>query len=142
MAKENKDRFDIQRNDRRRITTSAAVRFPNRWSDSEKGRKQQFYEWKYIAMQVMRANGGICSIIAVIQDVFDFDRRACYATNDELADEAGRCSPKTISRDVSAMKEMGLIICDTEWIEKSGKKTKARRIRLSTPEDMTGIHIR
>lgn len=99
-------------------------------------------EWRYIAMQVITRNGGNFRIMAIIDAVFDISSCHIISTDEEMALGAGGCSVKTISRDLGAMKDMGLIIAADAWIEKNGKKVKGRKIRLAVPSDMTGIFIR
>jgi len=80
--------------------------------------------------------------MAIIDAVFDMSSCQIISTDEEMAIEAGGCSVKTISRDIRAMKDMGLIIAEETWIEKNGKMVKGRKIRLSIPSDLSGIFIR
>lgn len=95
-----------------------------------------------MALQVMRKNGGIVGVMSVFEDFFDFDACDCTATDEELAGEAGRCVIKTISREIQAMRLLGLITTEPYWIQRGGKKVKGRRIRLALPADLSGVHIR
>jgi hypothetical protein len=127
---------------RRQIADTQAIRFPNRWLETTSERRDQFLEWRYIAMQVIQRNGGPFRLIAIFDEVFDLDTCECLASDEELAIEAGRCSSKTASRELRALRSLGLIIAETHWIEKAGKKVKGRRVRLAVPSDLSGIHLR
>lgn len=116
--------------------------FPERWMRTVDERRGQVNEWRYIAMQVITRNGGGFRIMAIIDAVFDMSSCQIISTDEEMAIEAGGCSVKTISRDIRAMKDMGLIIAEETWIEKNGKMVKGRKIRLSIPSDLSGIFIR
>lgn len=93
-------------------------------------------------MQVLTKRGGSFRIIAILEEVFDFDACECWETNEEFARAGGHCTTKTVSRELSALKGFGLITAEPGWIEKAGKMTKGRRIRLSVPSDLSGIHVR
>lgn len=119
-----------------------AIRYPNRWGDTFAERATQLMDWRYIAMQVIRRDGGPFSVIAIFDVVFDYVEGACFATNEKLAIEAGHCTIKTVSRELRALRDLGLIKADPTWIEKQGKMVKGRRITLMIPIDLTGIHTR
>lgn len=119
-----------------------AIRYPNRWGDTFAERATQFLDWRYIAMQVIQRDGGSYRLVAIFDTVFDYIEGACFATNEKFAQEAGHCTVKTVSRELKALREMGLIKSDPTWLEKQGKMVKGRRITLMIPIDMTGIQTR
>lgn len=121
--------------------SAKAIRFPV-W-EAEFGRRwEQYLEWRHIAVQVIQRAGGSFRIIAILDEVFDLAAGECWATDDEFARASGGCSTKTASRDIAHMKALGLFIADSGWRMKAGKNVRARRLRLSVPIDISGIHIR
>lgn len=93
-------------------------------------------------MQVLRKNGGPYSLMVVFEDAFDLIDGECLATDEDLAREAGHCAVKTISREVQALRQLGLITTEPHWVARGGKKVKGRRIRLAIPADIGDIHLR
>lgn len=126
----------------RRPEAAEAILYPRVWREWSYDRREQFKDWRYIALQVMRKNGGIVGIMAVFEDCFDFDNCECIATDDELAAESGRCVIKTVSREVQTMRLLGLITTEPYWIQRGCKKVKGRRIRLALPADLNDVHVR
>lgn len=120
---------------------SPAIRYPNKWGDSIQQRCSQFSTWKDVALQVIQREKGSFRLIAIFSDVFDPIMGECLWTNEQLARRAGRCTEKTIQREITALRDMGLIRLETTWIEKAGKKVKGRRITLAMPIDLNGIEI-
>jgi hypothetical protein len=127
---------------RKEIAPLKAIRYPDRWRESISGREEQFKEWRYIAMQVLQRNGGPFRVIAILDAVFLWEDCHILATNERLASEAGHCGTKTVQRDLSALEALGLIDRDIWWVDHGEKKVRGRRIRLSIPADVSGIHIR
>jgi len=132
---------------RKQIALVDAIRYPDPWRESFTGRAEQFRDWRYIAMQVLHRNGGPFRLIAILDNVFDFEKCEILATDADLSREAGHCGTKTVSREIAALEKLGLIVKDVKWNDKavngkSVKKVRGRRIRLAIPSDVNGIHIR
>lgn len=119
-----------------------AIRYPNKWGDTFAEREAQFDDWLDIAMQVISREKSSFRVIAIFHRVFDWVDGACFETNETIARKAGRCAVKTVSRELSALRDMGLIKTDPMWIEKQGKLVKGRRITLMVPHDLSGIDVR
>lgn len=127
---------------RRERLEAPAIRYPHKWGETFAERGSQFLDWRDIAMQVVQRNGGSFRLIAIFDSVFDYVAGECLATDEKIARAAGRCTVKTISRELKALRQMGLIKAEPTWIEKGGKKVKGRRITLMIPVDLTGIEVR
>ena len=93
-------------------------------------------------MQVLRIRSGPFSVLAILDQLFDIEAGECVATNEAFAFEAGHCSVRTVIRELNALRSFGLITAETAWLSKDGKNVKGRRIRLSIPIDLTGVHLR
>ncbi|MGR9413130.1 hypothetical protein [Rhizobium leguminosarum] len=102
----------------------------------------QFRDWRYTAMQVLQRNGGPFRVIAIIDGLFSLEDGECCATDEQFATEAGHCNVKTISREIQTLRSLGLIITKPGWVDKHGKKVRARIIWLAVPSDLSGIHQR
>ncbi|MCB5205041.1 hypothetical protein LH464_21480 [Neorhizobium sp. T786] len=126
----------------RELPRVQAIRYPYRWEDSGIKRVQQFKDWRHIAMQVLQRSKGSFRVVAIMDEAFDFETCECLKTDEEIALEAGNCTVKTIQRDLRALRQAGLILSETHWINKGGKKVKGRRVRLAVPSDLTGINVR
>lgn len=126
----------------RKTAETLAFRYPDPWAPTLVDRWQQFKDWRYLAMQVLRKNKGPFGVMVVLEEFFDMTAGHCLATNEELAGETGRCAVKTIDREIQAMRRLGLILTEPYWIQRGGKKVKGRRIRLAIPADISDLHIR
>lgn len=51
-------------------------------------------------------------------DSFQKKSGVCYASNDRLAEEIASCSPRTISRSITELKDAGYIVVDGEKVRK------------------------
>lgn len=127
---------------RKKIDKVDAIRFPDRWGKSLSDRQAQFRDWRYTAMQVLHRNSGPFRVIAILDELFSLEDGECWATDEQFAREAGHCNVKTISRELQALRLLGLIFLEPGWIEKYGKKVRGRRIRLALPHDLKGVHQR
>ncbi|NTJ67564.1 hypothetical protein G6M50_06270 [Agrobacterium rhizogenes] len=127
---------------RKKINKVDAIRFPDIWGKSLSDRAIQFREWRYIAMQVVHRSSGPFRVIAILDVLFSLEDCECWATDEEFAHEAGHCNVKTISRELQALRSLGLVFLEKSWIEKYGKKVRARRLRLALPYDLKGVHQR
>ncbi|NTF54872.1 hypothetical protein G6L12_08190 [Agrobacterium rhizogenes] len=129
---------------RKEIAQVNAIRYPGRWAESLSGKQAQVRDWRYIAMQLLHRNTASFRLVAIIDDVFDFDECQVLKTDEGLALAAGHCGKKTIQRELSILYSLGLILKDEVWIDRSGngKRVRTRRIRLAIPMDVSGIHLR
>lgn len=118
-----------------------AIRYPNKWGETFPEREAQFADWFDIAMQVIGREKGSFRVIAIFDQVFDWVDGACFETNETIARKAGRCTVKTVSRELKSLRDMGLIATQPMWIEKEGKLVKGRRIMLTVPYDLSGIDV-
>lgn len=127
---------------RRERLDAPAIRYPNKWGDTFAERYDQFDDWHDMAMQVVSRDGGSFRLLAIFGKVFDHVQAECLATDELFARRSGRCTVKTVSRELKALRQLGLIRTQTVWIEKGEKKVKGRRITLMIPLDLSGIHVR
>lgn len=94
-------------------------------------------------MQILHDAKATFRVMAIYDRLFDWDSREIVASDEEIAEEAGRCDKKTVSREISTHKKLGIICVDQQWREKYGKHVKTRVIRLSLPKNMPKkVHVR
>lgn len=119
-----------------------AIRYPDQWSRSLDERDQQWKDWRHIAMQVLQQNDCRAHrVLAILQDLFDWDKEEISATDEGFAAASGYCSTKTVQRDLKDLRRLGLIVSVPEWKDRGGKYVKGRTITLSLPESLDGVKL-
>jgi hypothetical protein len=128
---------------RREIAPTEAIRFGNGWPANQADRIERFRDWRYTAMQVLHRNGGPFRLMGVYDEAMSWDNGEIWASDEDIAVLAGHCGPKTISREVAAMRRLGLIIVELGWRDRFGKMVRTRKIRMAIPKTLPiGIHTR
>ncbi|MBX5175312.1 hypothetical protein HJB77_03245 [Rhizobium lentis] len=84
-------------------------------------------------MQILDKQGGSFRLMATFKKVMQWKAGEIWATDEELAARSGRCTDRTISRDVATYRRHGLIMVEKGWRKVSGKFLRSRTIRLAVP---------
>lgn len=118
-----------------RMAAKGAVR-PRRlaWPANEKTRWNYFNTWQVLAAQALEHYKKNHRILAPCRMLFRFDRGYLAATNLQMSEVAGGCSIKTISRDLTFLKEAGLLDVLESAKRIEGHTVKTRRCFISVPE--------
>lgn len=100
-------------------------------------RRKSFDEWHAIAMQVLHEAGCGFRCIAVFKNVFYWSEGVIRATDAEFARRGGRCSEKTISRELRDYEALGIVRIENGW-RRSGKRiVRTRTLRLALPRHLS-----
>jgi hypothetical protein len=97
---------------------------------------QAFDDWFDIAAQIIHREGAGFRLLALYKLVINWKRGNIWHSDAELAKRAGRCSEKSISRDVTLHKRLGIIQVAHGARNVSGQKVKTRTIGLSVPDPL------
>lgn len=120
-----------------------AIRFRYPWPVTTSLQAEVFHDWRYMAKQVIHQNGGSFRLLAALTDLIDMGTGETKASDEDLAEEAGRCGVKTISREVGAYRRMGIIQTLKTFQPKGEKNVRARIIRLAMPiAAAASLHVR
>jgi hypothetical protein len=109
------------------------------WPNENAGGKQRydcFDAWHDLAMQILDNEGGSFRLMAVYKKVMQWKPGEIWSSDEELAGRAGRCSPRTISRDVAGHRRAGIILVENGWRKVHGKFLRSRTIRLAVPKTL------
>ncbi|ANL55089.1 hypothetical protein AMC82_CH03931 [Rhizobium phaseoli] len=109
---------------------------PWRWPTEDATARQRyeaFDGWHDIAMQILDKEGGSFRLMAAYKKVMQWKAGEIWATDEELAAKSGRCSERTISRDIAAQRRLGIIIVENGWRKVGGKFLRSRTIKLGVP---------
>lgn len=107
---------------------------PLRWPSESKERYDLFDAWHHVAMQVLHRSRGSFRLIAVAKLVIRWSHGVILDSNAELAERAGGCAEKTISREVQQYADLGLFISELAWKRPGGGKfITVRSLRPSLP---------
>lgn len=128
---------------RREIAESEAILYPLFWRESHAGRLGQFKEWRNVAMQVVDKARAVSAfrLLAAFDEVFSLSTCDITATDARIAMAAGHCATKTVQRGIADLKALGLIETSSVWLPNGEKLVRGRRIRLSVPENLTGVIV-
>jgi len=129
-----------QRREKRPL--AKAIRFPDQWGKTSDDRDQQWREWRHLALQgLQQSDCKAFRVVAILQDLFDWDAREVSSTDQGFADAAGYCSVKTIARELSELRRLGFIISERKWHERAdGKMVKGRRIIPAIPSTPSALN--
>ncbi|MBX5034237.1 hypothetical protein [Rhizobium lentis] len=135
------DRFDPAIDDRdaaprsgvRRTVEPAAGVLPWLWPTERKAQYRAFDDWHDVAMQIVHRAGAGFRLMAVYKKVMRWNEGCIWNSDAELALEAGRCSWKTISREIRLHRALGIIAIELGWRVVHGKRWRTRTIRLAVP---------
>ncbi|WP_392711126.1 hypothetical protein [Rhizobium ruizarguesonis] len=109
---------------------------PWRWPTADatpRQRYQAFDDWHDIAMQILDKEGGSFRLMAAYKKVMQWKLGEIWATDEELAAKSGRCSERTISRDIAAQRRLGIIIVENGWRKAGERFLRSRTIKLGVP---------
>lgn len=127
---------------RKRVAETNAIRFERVWPKTDEARQKQFKAWRDIAMQILNANKASFRLMCVYGDAMNWENGEVWDSDEELAHAAGRCGKKTISREVSLHRKLGIILIEHGWRDKFGKKIRTRKIKMAVPKDMPAyVHL-
>lgn len=118
---------------RRSVEQLPGLRYPRVWPLDAEKRRDEFDFWHSIAMQILNANDTSFRLLATIAAVLDRQCGAVDETDEELAEMAGGCSIKTISRDLADYKRLGLLVVEYGWRERREKMVRSRTIYTAIP---------
>lgn len=121
---------------RRSVETLPGLRYPRVWPLDPEKRRDEFDFWHSIAMQILNANGASFRLLAALAAALDRQCGEVHETDDELADMAGGCSIKTISRDLADYKRLGLLVVQYGWRERNDKMVRYRTIFTAIPSEL------
>lgn len=114
-------------------TVDKTACLPLRWPSGSKNRYDLFDAWHDVAMQVVDRAGARFRLLAVAKKVIRWDSGTITLSNAELAARAGRCSEKTITRDVAQAADLGIFIVDMGWRKEGTQIVRTRTIRPAVP---------
>lgn len=126
-----KERFDWQEGQRRKIEAAEAL--PLRWPATPKERFDLFDAWHHVAMKILYRERGSLRLMAVAKIIIRWSQGIITDSNAELADRAGGCSEKTISREVQDYANLGIMIADMGWRRVGSQIVRTRSLRLALP---------
>jgi len=107
---------------------------PLKWPTESKEQFRVFDAWHEIAMQIVDQAGKPFRLMAVYRRCLFWREGVVVASNHELSQLAGRCSEKTISREVQLHERLGIISVKQGWRIVKGKRLRTRSISLAVPD--------
>lgn len=117
----------------RRLAASPSESVRWYWPMERNAQYQAFDDWFDIAAQIIHHDGAGFRLLALYKLVINWKRGNIWQSDAELARRAGRCSEKSISRDVTLHKRLGIIQVAHGARNVNGQKVKTRTIGLSVP---------
>lgn len=118
---------------RRSVETLHVLRYPRVWPIDPHERAKEFDFWHGIAMQILSKNNVSFRLLATISAMLARQFGEVYETDKEIAEMAGPCSTKTISRDLSDYRRIGILGTEYGLRDRNGKMVKGRTIYMSIP---------
>ena len=104
------------------------------WPEGKKDRYTLFDAWHDVAMQILHREKAGLRIMAISKKVVRWSSGSIRLSNEEMAERAGYCHPKTMSREVQVYTALGLLVAKTEWKRTSKDKfLPVRELFLSLP---------
>jgi hypothetical protein len=124
-----------QSGERRQFQTSKCMKLL--WPEEMKQRYDLFDAWHDVAMQIVHREKAGFRIMAISKKLVRWASGSIRASNEEMAERAGFCHPKTMSREVQAYTALGLLVAKTEWKRPSKAKfLTVRELFLSLPDPL------
>ncbi|RVC45467.1 hypothetical protein EN781_09735 [Mesorhizobium sp. M4A.F.Ca.ET.090.04.2.1] len=106
------------------------------WPKTREEQRKAFRAWQFIAKQIIHKERYSFQAISTFDQFLFWGKGEIYASNEEMAEAAGKCSARKISREISAYRDMGIIAVDMGWRKsQDGKFKSTRTIRLAVPRD-------
>ncbi|MER9199681.1 hypothetical protein NKH74_10730 [Mesorhizobium sp. M0933] len=107
------------------------------WPNNRKDQEAAFWTWHSVAMQICDGERYDFRILAILHKLIYWQDGTIRATNEEFAARAGRCSERTITRDISKVVGIGLFRRAMRYDPTTGKTQ--RTITLSYPKQTSGV---
>lgn len=104
-----------------------------RWPKNRVDRLRAFDDWHDIGMQIIHRAGASFRLMAVYRRVFRWDECCIWSSDEELAQAAGHCDWKTISREVGRHRALGIIRTEKGWRLAGNLRLRTRTIQLTVP---------
>lgn len=104
-----------------------------RWPSDRKLQFNAFEAWLDVAMQILDRSKKSFRLVAVYRSFLFWKTGEIHASDAQLAERAGRCSVRTISREIAAHRALGLISVEHGWRVLEGRRLRTRVIRLAFP---------
>ncbi|OBQ72253.1 hypothetical protein A8145_05380 [Mesorhizobium loti] len=91
-------------------------------------------------MRLVNREKASFQLLAVVWRFVDWRTGTFWASNSVLAEHAGGCSEKTITRNIEHLRRLGLVIVDLGFAKrKDGKSYRTRTVRLALPDDPNAL---
>lgn len=133
------DEYEWQGGQRRVVASVPSVDL--HWPDGHKARHDAFRAWHQLAMQVISQHKASFRTIAVLFRFVNWKTGLIYPSNTTLIACAGRCSERTISRELALYEDLGLIRSRLKRHKKSNGNYITRRVIILTlPKDLAKEH--
>lgn len=104
-----------------------------RWPVERKLQHEAYEAWLDVAMQILYRTKTNFRLVAVIRSFLFWKTGEIHASDAQLAERAGRCSVRSMSRDIAAYRALGIIEIEHGWRVLQGRRLRTRSIRLSFP---------
>lgn len=133
------DGFEWQGGQRRVVATVPSVDL--HWPDGYKAKHDAFRAWHQLAMQVISQHKASFRTIAVLFRFVNWKTGLIYPSNTTLIACAGRCSERTISRELALYEDLGIIRSRLKRHKKNNGNYITRRVMILTlPKDLAREH--
>ena len=126
---------DSHSGERRKFKAVKSVKL--QWPEGSKQRFDLFDAWHDVAMQIIHREKAGLRIMAISKKVVRWASGSIRISNEEMAERAGYCSAKTMSREVQAYVALGLLKVKTEWKRPTKDKfVTVRELFLALPDPL------
>lgn len=116
----------------RKAMPASVPRVRLQWPEGIEARRDLFKAWHAIAMQVA---GKHFRVLAVLWRFIHWKTGTFYPSDRTLAECAGKCSIKTISREVALYKRLGILDVETKGVkDRDGKLVTTRVLYPTIPK--------
>ncbi len=96
---------------------------------------KSFEAWQFIAMQILHGAGASFRCMVVFREVFNWKTGAIDNPYSSIARRGGKCSEKTVQRELDAYERLGIIQVEHGWRREGDIRKKTRTIRLAIPAE-------
>ncbi|PSJ55779.1 hypothetical protein C7I85_26180 [Mesorhizobium soli] len=104
------------------------------WPTTRPEQRKAFRAWQFIANQIIDDAGYSFQTISTFEQFLFWKKGEIYATDEQFAEAAGRCSTRKVRRQIAAYRNMGVISVGLGWRRPNGGNFKrTRTIRLAVP---------
>ncbi len=125
---------------KKRIDRCAGIKIV-RWPAERKLQHDVYEAWLDIAMQILYQTKTSFRLVAVIRSFLFWKKGEIHASDAQLAERAGRCSVRSMSRDIAAYRALGVIKIEHGWRVLEGRRLRTRVIRLSVPDPIPAFVV-